>query len=88
MLLLELCYNDGRLLCIRSDWVRIRREAEVLTNLDHPNIINLWEVFETSNTICIVTDWAAGGDLFDYIVNHGNKRLDVRLFSYLIRSIL
>ena len=57
--------------------VRIRREAEVLTNLDHPYIVNLQEVFETSKYVCIVMEYAAGGDLFHYIVKQPNHRLEV-----------
>ena len=57
--------------------MRIRREAEVLTNLDHPYIVNLQEVFETTKYVCIVMEYAAGGDLFHYIVKQPNHRLEV-----------
>lgn len=62
---------------IRDDWNRIRRETKVLTNLDHPNIINLFEVFQTEHALCIVTDYAEGGDLFDLITKNPQKKLPV-----------
>jgi serine/threonine protein kinase len=46
----------------------IRTEAEVMTILSHPNVIRLHEVIETSHEICMIMDYAASGDLFDYLV--------------------
>lgn len=40
------------------------REAKVLEQLDHPNIIRFREVYKTKkNKLCIVMDYADGGDL-------------------------
>ena len=60
-----------------DDWKRIRRETTVLTNLDHPNIINLLEVIETDQHICIVTEYADGGDLYEDITQQPNRCLSV-----------
>jgi NIMA (never in mitosis gene a)-related kinase len=40
------------------------REARILEVLDHPNIIKFREVYTTKNGhLCIVMDYANGGDL-------------------------
>jgi serine/threonine protein kinase len=44
-----------------------RREIEVLKMCQHPNIIKLVDVFETSDNYFIVLDYMAGKDMFDYI---------------------
>ena len=44
-----------------------RREIEVLKMCQHPNIINLVDLFENSDHYYIVLDYMAGSDLFDYL---------------------
>ena len=44
-----------------------RREIEVLKMCQHPNIINLVDLFENSEYYYIVLDFMAGSDLFDYL---------------------
>lgn len=41
----------------------LKAEIETLKRLDHPNIINLMEVFESDNNICIIMEHCTGGDL-------------------------
>lgn len=49
------------------------REAKVLEQLDHPNIIRFREVYKTKkNKLCIVMDYADGGDLAAKIKNQRN----------------
>lgn len=49
---------------------RVEREIEYLQLLRHPHIIKLYTVIKTPNEIIMVLEYA-GGELFDYIVNHG-----------------
>lgn len=39
--------------------------------MDHPNILKMYEFFETSTHILLVTELATGGELFDEIINRG-----------------
>lgn len=41
----------------------LKAEIETLKRLDHPNIINLMEVFESEDNICIIMEHCSGGDL-------------------------
>ena len=45
----------------------LHREAEIMTRLDHPNIITLHEVCAFQNLYCLVLDFWAGGSLCDFI---------------------
>ena len=47
---------------------RIRREIAFLREVDHANIISLYDVFEDEDNVHIVTDFCEGGELFDEIV--------------------
>ncbi|XP_029647569.1 NUAK family SNF1-like kinase 1 isoform X2 [Octopus sinensis] len=51
----------------KQDLNKIRREIKILSILSHPNIINVREVFENKEKIIMVMDYAAGGELYDYI---------------------
>jgi len=45
----------------------IRTEAEVMSHLSHPNVVQLYEVIETPSELCIVMEYCGGGDLFAYV---------------------
>lgn len=51
-----------------SEQVRLRYEIDILKNLDHPNILRLYEVFEDNKHIFLVTEYCDGGELFDEIL--------------------
>ena len=48
--------------------VRLKYEIDILKNLDHPNILRLFEVFEDRRSIYLVTELCTGGELFEEIV--------------------
>lgn len=52
----------------KTEQVRLRYEIDILTNLDHPNILRLYEVFEDKKFIYLVTELCLGGELFDEII--------------------
>lgn len=45
----------------------IQKEVNILTSVDHPNIIHLYEVYECRTEVILVLELVAGGELFDYI---------------------
>lgn len=60
-------------------------EIRVLTDLKHPNIIALEDVFETADRIFIVMEVMNGGELFDYVVEKGT--LSENEASAIVRKI-
>jgi serine/threonine protein kinase len=67
-------------------------EIELLSELTHPNIVKLYEVYETNSEISIVTELVLGGELFDRIVKRSTytekqardlARIVVSAFGYL-----
>lgn len=52
-----------------SDVGRVAREIKILESIKHPNIIELYEVIDTKTAIFMIMEYAAGGELFDYIVS-------------------
>ncbi|GJJ74543.1 hypothetical protein EMPS_06901 [Entomortierella parvispora] len=49
--------------------ISVQRESELLKSIQHPNIIGFREVVETSLQMCIVLDYASGGELFEFVAD-------------------
>ena len=47
--------------------VRLKYEIDILKNLNHPNIVRLYEVYENKSSIFLVTELCDGVELFDEI---------------------
>ncbi|KHJ84117.1 kinase domain protein [Oesophagostomum dentatum] len=56
----------------KADLVRIRREIRIMSALNHPNIIQIYEVFENREKIILVMEYASGGELYDYVSRFGS----------------
>ena len=61
---------------------KLHTEIDILKNLDHPNIINLQDVFFGRRSVYIVTHVCRGGELFD-LLNSGKAKVSY-LFDYII----
>ena len=53
-----------------KDLDKFRREIEIMKKLDHPNIIKIYEVFESERSLYIIMEECKGGEIFDRIIEH------------------
>ena len=58
----------------KDDQIRVKREFNMQTLLNHPNVILVAEIFESNDNYYSVMEYCEGGELFNYIVK--NRRLD------------
>ena len=49
---------------------KFQREINILINSDHPNIIRIFEIFESQRSLYIVMEECKGGEIFDRIIEH------------------
>lgn len=49
----------------------LRREIDVLREVDHPNIIKFYDTYEDNTNIFIVMEYCSGGELFTKITSNG-----------------
>ncbi|TAQ83661.1 hypothetical protein B7494_g8016 [Chlorociboria aeruginascens] len=68
---------------------KIYREISILREISHPNIVRLHEMVETEKQIGIILEYASGGELFDYILNHRYLKDNAarRLFAQLVSGV-
>lgn len=51
---------------------RFRQEIDIMKDMDHPNIIKLFETFEDRRQMFLVMELCSGGELFDRIIQDGH----------------
>jgi len=49
----------------------LTREIDIVSRVQHPNIISVVEVFETQQSLFVIMELANGGELFDAIISVG-----------------
>lgn len=52
----------------------IEREIVIMKLIEHPNVLGLMDVYETSKELFLILEYVAGGELFDYLVSKGRLR--------------
>jgi len=54
-----------------EDYKYLKREIDIVTTVNHPNVVSTYEVFESEENIMIVMEYLAGGMLYDIIAENG-----------------
>ena len=49
----------------------LEREIVVMKLIEHPNIMRLYDVWETSSDLYLILEYVDGGELFEYICDKG-----------------
>jgi len=53
-----------------ADVERVSREIHILKIVQHPHLVQLYEIIETPKKLYLIMEFASGGELFDYIVKY------------------
>lgn len=72
-----------------EEQAKILNEIEILRQLDHPNIVRIYEYFEDNKFIYIVMELIGGGELFDKIqaAHHFSERKAAEYFIQLLGGV-
>lgn len=68
------------------DYISFQNELDILRTLDHPNIIRVFETFESDLECYLVAEYCAGGELFQKLISSGH--FDEAQAAFYIRQIL
>merc|ERR1711959_29985 len=52
-----------------KDVETVKKEVDFMKKLDHPNILKMYDTLEDTEKLYLILELAAGGDLFDKIIN-------------------
>jgi len=61
----------------------MQQELEVLANVNHPNIMRIYELLEDKVNYYVVTELLSGGELFDYIIKY--KKFEYPFVALIIK---
>ena len=61
--------------------IKIMKVKFIKKELDHPNVIKLFETFEDNSSIYLIMEMCEGGELFDKIQDVGYKFIKVSLMN-------
>ena len=53
----------------------VKREIKLMQKMDHPNIIKIYDTFETNNHVNIIMEYVGGSSLHSYLKAQPNRRL-------------
>ena len=70
----------------KDDQVRVKREFDMLSKFNHPNVILVTEIFESIDSFYSVMEYCEGGELFNYIVE--KKRLSEKETAFYYFQII
>src|ERR1700730_384389 len=67
----------------------IEREIVIMKLIEHPNIMRLYDVWETSTELYLILEYVQGGELFDYLCQKGKLPIPEALnyFQQIISAI-
>jgi len=72
-----------------ADVERVAREIHILKLLQHPHVIQLFEIIETPRQLYLIMEYCSGGELFDHIVANGRvrEREACRFFHQIVAGV-
>lgn len=65
----------------------VKRECDMMNRLIHRKLLNLHDVFDEGDEMCLITEFLAGGELFEKISKQGYKMTEPEAKKY-IRQVL
>ena len=66
----------------KDDEIRVKREFDMLASFNHPNVILVAEIFESTDSFYSVMEYCAGGELFNFIVKRRRLNEEEAAFFY------
>jgi len=68
---------------------QLEREIAIISRLQHPNIVQLHEVFKNNDQIYLILEYVGGGELFDYIMGRGriNEKMARKFFRQMVSAV-
>lgn len=79
---------DLSLVGTEEEMDQLYQEIYVMTQLDHPNVVLLEEVYESDSEIYLVQELCSGGDIFEHLEEQPEYRYSEDQCARLVKSML
>ncbi|KAM3828929.1 myosin light chain kinase 3 isoform 2-T2 [Vipera latastei] len=68
---------------LAKEWEEVKNEINIMNQLNHVNLIQLYDAFESKHNLTLIMEYVDGGELFDRIIdeNYNLTELDAILFT-------
>ena len=76
--------NKGKL---QDQIGEILREVDILTKLDHPNIVKYYETYDDDKYLYLVMEYIGGGELFEHIYEQKNQVFSEEVAKKYIKTL-
>jgi len=70
----------------RMDQLLLKNEIIILKKLSHPNIVRIYEFYESCNCYYLINEYCSGGELFNYINNSKFNEQQLSIIFYQVFS--
>jgi calcium-dependent protein kinase len=71
----------------KEEATSIKQEIEILTKLDHPNIIKHYETYDDKRYVYLVMEYCNGGELFDKIISKEDQTFTESEASHIMEKL-
>ncbi|KZS94451.1 Pkinase-domain-containing protein, partial [Sistotremastrum niveocremeum HHB9708] len=71
---------------IEQAQLAMEREIVIMKLIDHPNVLQLYDVWESSSELFLILEYLEGGELFEHLASHG--RLPVKEALHYFQQII
>lgn len=66
----------------------LRNEINIISSLDHPNIVKYYETYESPNHIYLITEYVPGGELFVRLTEGSRAEFDEKKCARIMKQLL
>ena len=75
---------------LKEEESKMFAEMNILKDLDHPNIVKLYELFQDEENYYLITEYCSGGELFDRIksMNYFSEKLAAEYMKQILGAVL
>lgn len=80
-------YEKVKLLDIQKKG-SVKREIQILKRINHPNLVKLHEVIETTKQTLLIMELVEGTSLLTYLKNQPNRRLNDDICKVIMRQLI
>jgi len=68
---------------------KLRKEVNIMSQLDHPNIIKLVDSFEDAKHLIIISELCTGGELYDHLISSETytQKIAANVFKQMVTAV-